>query len=932
MFQKILLFCLFFIISTISAFASTQKVEDIFIDIDSNYKYITELQTLFDAWIISPDIHGKFNPYKLLTREEFVWILMETNCSDCIKPGTSYNLINNYLNKDVYYDVYNNSDYFYCIAEADNKKYVRWYDSGSTCENGISKINEKPFCPQNTIILEEALAIVMRAWNILTQQEASQILQSISEDTNYKDLSDDVKTQNLDGSLYSFYPYFYKAENFTISEYNVYWEEINYSLIEKKSNKYHPKKNINREDFLKIAIFALKNSDCIEEKNQDISLEIDLFEWVCTEWSNNCNNADIFNQDSLIDLNWEAETQCLLWIPEPDGYSWIVHNLSKNTETIYKWKYINDFNFPNGWNYKIILQVKDNCDNTSTISKNISINGNWENDFFASIDTDVSEEINSVDFTSTVVWSKGPYTYLWDFWDDNTSTEKNPTHIYDESWTYDVTLTVTDKDGVEVILPTTVNLYPDDFNIHIWLDIINIWDNEFIDFTWYISDQEWDFTYWWDFWDGNTSNEQNPTHRYDEPGTYTVTFTVTDENWNTKTVTTTIIVNPDSFWLQASTESEIIASWLDVTFTSIVLWWTGPFTYEWTFWDGNTSNEEIPTNIYSEPGEYQVTLTVTDASWNTQTIYLTIIVWWNWISSDIDTEVVTDSKWEFNFDWIVDWGVWPFTYSWNFWDNNTSTQQNPNHTYYQDGTYQVSFTVTDVNGNISTSYTTVVVIWTINNNFNISVSADPTQGDWPLISTFEVETIWNTGPYTYLWDFWDGTSWVGKTVTHTFTQQGTYTVTITVTDSNWNIKTEYITIIVNESENWWDNDNSEIDTDKDGISDISDKCPSIPGEDENEWCPIFEEICSTDSDCPNNATCNQNSKWVSVCSPKKIANNCNYTWNSTIFWNAVCNACPCQNNLDFNAQLRNCDVVFPAITSPDWSEIYSKWKYFQIKN
>jgi PKD repeat protein len=1026
MFQKILLFCLVFIISSISTFASAQKVEDVFIDIDSNYKYISELQSLFDAWIISPDLHGKFNPYKLLSREEFVGILMETNCTKCIKPDTSYSLIQNFLNKNVYYDVYNDSNYFYCIAEADNKNYVRWYDVGSTCENGDSKINEKPFCPQNTIVLEEALAIVMRAWNILTQNEASAILQSISENGNYKDLTDDVKTKNIDWSLYSFYPYFHKAENFIISEYNVYWEEINYSLLEKKSNKYYPKKNINREDFLKIAVFALKNSDCITKKNENISLEIDLLDSKCSEWSKNCNNADIYYQDTLIDIAGVVDTQCLLWIQNPDWYSWIVHNLSKNTESIYKWMYIDNYNFPNSWNYKIILQVKDNCDNISNVSKNVSISWNGENDFFANIDTKVSEKIKSVDFIPTVVWNNGPYSYLWNFWDDNTSTQKNSTHIYDEYWTYDIILTVIDKDWIEIQIPTTVKILPDDYNIYIWLDVINIWDNKFIDFTWNISDQEWNFTYEWDFWDGNTSNEQNPTHKFTESGTFPITFTVVDDNWNKKAVTTTITVDPDWFWIQISTESENIEEWLEVIFTPILQWWTWPFTYDWTFWDGNTSSNEIPTNIYTnpgeypvelavtdasgniqktlitidkdwniinitiiepdwfwvqistesenieqwleatftpiiqgwtgpfiydwtfwdgntssdeiptnlftEPGEYQVELFLTDANGNTQTVYTTIVVWWNWISTDIKTLVLSDTKWGFNFEWIITGWVWPFTNSWDFWDNNTSNQENPDYIYSQDGIYPVELTIIDANGNISISSTTVVVIGTINNNFNISVSANPTQGDGPLISTFDVETVWSTWPYTYSWDFWDGTSGVWKTTTHTFIEQGTYTVIITVTDSNGNIKTEFITIIVNKSENWWNENNSEIDSDNDGINDISDKCPGIPGEEDNEWCPIFEETCSTDADCSNNATCRENSKWVSVCSPKNIQDNCNYTWNSTIFWNAVCNSCPCQNNLDFNAQLRNCDVVFPAITSPDWSEIYSKWKYFQIKN
>jgi hypothetical protein len=37
---------------------------------------------------------------------------------------------------------------------------------------------------------------------------------------SYPDLSDDVKSKNTDDSVYDFYPYFYKADNFIITEYN----------------------------------------------------------------------------------------------------------------------------------------------------------------------------------------------------------------------------------------------------------------------------------------------------------------------------------------------------------------------------------------------------------------------------------------------------------------------------------------------------------------------------------------------------------------------------------------------------------------------------------------------------------------------------------------------------------------------------------------
>ncbi|MDP2395698.1 MAG: S-layer homology domain-containing protein [bacterium] len=43
-----------------------------FSDINSNYKYLNELQTLYDKGMIFPDKNGKFNPNELLNRDEFV--------------------------------------------------------------------------------------------------------------------------------------------------------------------------------------------------------------------------------------------------------------------------------------------------------------------------------------------------------------------------------------------------------------------------------------------------------------------------------------------------------------------------------------------------------------------------------------------------------------------------------------------------------------------------------------------------------------------------------------------------------------------------------------------------------------------------------------------------------------------------------------------
>ncbi len=118
-------------------------------------------------------------------------------------------------------------------------------------------------------------------------------------------------------------------------------------------------------------------------------------------------------------------------------------------------------------------------------------------------------------------------------------------------------------------------------------------------------------------------------------------------------------------------------------------------------------------------------------------------------------------------------------YYWDFGDGNTSSIQDPTHTYASNGTYLVCLVATDSFCTATTCDT--LVITNAGGGGNCSVSYSYTSND----PTFTF-TANGTGvpPFTYSWDFGDGGSGVGQVNTHTYTANGAYTTCVTLTDAN----------------------------------------------------------------------------------------------------------------------------------------------------
>ncbi|MCC7172167.1 MAG: S8 family serine peptidase, partial [Planctomycetes bacterium] len=131
----------------------------------------------------------------------------------------------------------------------------------------------------------------------------------------------------------------------------------------------------------------------------------------------------------------------------------------------------------------------------------------------------------------------------------------------------------------------------------------------------------------WDFGDTGTSTAQNPNHVYSTPGTYSVTLSVTgpggsDALTRTSYITVNAPTAPTANFSGTPTSGNAP---LTVNFTDLS---TGSITsWAWDFGDAGTSTAQNPSHLYTTPGTYSVTLTVSGPGGSnalTRTNYVTV--------------------------------------------------------------------------------------------------------------------------------------------------------------------------------------------------------------------------------------------------------------------------------------------------------------------
>jgi len=203
-------------------------------------------------------------------------------------------------------------------------------------------------------------------------------------------------------------------------------------------------------------------------------------------------------------------------------------------------------------------------------------------------------------------------------------------------------------------------------------------------------------SYEWQFGDGATSTVEDPTHVYADTGTYFVLLivnpgfvcadtaiaeihlynTLTAEYEYTAGCSGTPVIFTD---LSNSTEAGIIISW------------------DWNFADGSTSTLQNPEHEYADGGTYSVALTVvTDKGCQSTVIYEILVEPGPDVSFNAE-DVCQNIEAEFINTTTITTGTIS-SYSWDFGDGTTSTEDEPFHLYTAPGTYTVTLIAFSANG------------------------------------------------------------------------------------------------------------------------------------------------------------------------------------------------------------------------------------------
>jgi PKD repeat protein len=407
-----------------------------------------------------------------------------------------------------------------------------------------------------------------------------------------------------------------------------------------------------------------------------------------------------------------------------------------------------------------------------------------------------------------------PLTYAWTYGDGKTGTGVRPTTTYAQSGTFTAGLIVTDSRGavsskdngtvtITNVPPTvTVNPLPASAAAGSAVTLTGSFTDPAP------QDGPWTRTFEWGDGTPNTTGSTtsltsiSAPHTYATGGSYTVVLRVKDKDLGEGLAQRLLSVSGGTSASPVAAAGGPYAAGEGalVPFDGRGSTGTG-LSYAWVFGDGSTGSGSQPTKSYAQDGSYPVALTVTDANGVTSRATATAT-----IANVAPTVTATpgagpftigapatltgtirdpgpDSPW----GWTIDWGDGTPNSAGSATGTGpaTSTSFTASHTYTAARSYTVAVRVTDKDGGTGTAPSQTITVGAATNGSPVAaLRGAPYSGAEGAEVSLDGST--SSDPdgdaLTYAWNFGDGTTGAGATPAHTYAQNGSYTVTLTVSD------------------------------------------------------------------------------------------------------------------------------------------------------
>ena len=391
--------------------------------------------------------------------------------------------------------------------------------------------------------------------------------------------------------------------------------------------------------------------------------------------------------------------------------------------------------------------------------------------------------------------SKGADTFLWDFGDGTTSAIKNPTHIYADTGTYPVNLTVTNLStgcqqtvmrDAQVVIEKAMFVTND----------TSICKNANVNFRSQNINLSKISSYNWDFGDDSTITTFLGTvnHQYTKTGIFNVRLIITNVLKCTDTLIKPVYIKVGGPTAKFTGSSTITCANTSINFTDISLSdGTDPIVqWTWDYGDNTVVNLTGPpfTHIYAKAGFYTVKLKVTDSKG-----CMDSLVKLNYILASkpaVDFTTADSASCPFAHVHFISLSNGPnLQYLWNFGDGTTSDNANPAHQYTTTNAFTVSLKITDQYGcSDSLQKLNYISITTPKADFALSDSISECP---PFFVTF---TNLSANYTSLLWDFGDGNSSPSVNPTHFYYLPGTYIVKLRATGPGGCFDEKFATIVV----------------------------------------------------------------------------------------------------------------------------------------